>query len=182
MCIAKISLFLLCKQSTLVTGHLPQFNIRYLECLFSGKTNANSFWKLSTVYCLASSYKISTSNIFVISLEKNPVILITQRVSGEIGTVYFIRSSYSWHPFIVVVLHSYLLTLECTYSIFSLMRNNPIRRRICQRNNVSYVETYLSLNDQNWFMLTKKHKYMQRISFWPHRIKSLTWLTFSQVF
>lgn len=41
--IAKIPLFLLCKRSTLVTGHLPQFNIRYLERLFSGKTNVNNF-------------------------------------------------------------------------------------------------------------------------------------------
>lgn len=32
--IAKIPLFMLCKWHTLVTGHLPQFNICYLECLF----------------------------------------------------------------------------------------------------------------------------------------------------
>lgn len=55
--ITKSLYFCLCKQSMLVTGHLPQFNICYLEHLFSGETNVNSFWKLSTVYCLAGSYK-----------------------------------------------------------------------------------------------------------------------------
>lgn len=50
------SLFLLCKWPILITGYLLQYTTHYSGCLFPGKTNVNSFWKLSTVYCLTGSF------------------------------------------------------------------------------------------------------------------------------